>query len=314
MDEDDQRLKDQDTTGDPPDIELRDVMESVVTRPLEYLREYSWKDLLKECAAEFNGTLVFIFFGCGAVASAILTNSLLGLWQIAVIWGFGLSIAIYITGSLSGAHLNPSVSFTMALFRRITWMKMLAYMISQFLGAFCAGLLIMGLFSDALAHYEAANGIIRGNPGSELSAMVLCEFFPNPGLYGPVLDPEVVDMVSPIKALVTETFGSTILGLVIFSVTDKATVTLRNKDMAPFLIGFTVACLISLLAPITQAGFNPARDFGPRIVAVLFGWGEVAIPSPKGGFWVYLLGPMIGNPLGAAIYQFILKPRAGVKK
>ena len=77
--------------------------------------------------------------------------------------------------------------------------------------------------------------------------------------------------------------------------------------MAPFFIGFTVAALISLFAPITQAGWNPARDFGPRIVAALAGWGEIAIPGPEGGFWVYILGPLVGAPIGALIYKLVIE-------
>ncbi len=53
-----------------------------------------------------------------------------------------------------------------------------------------------------------------------------------------------------------------------------------------YLIGLTVAMLISVLAPLTQAGLNPARDFGPRLVALWAGWDSVAIPGPRNGFWV----------------------------
>ena len=83
--------------------------------------------------------------------------------------------------------------------------------------------------------------------------------------------------------------------------------TLTNY-LAPLLIGFTVAILISLFAPLTQAGLNPARDFGPRLVAFFAGWGSVAIPGPNSGFWVYIIGPLVGGPVGAAVYEFLLRP------
>ena len=73
--------------------------------------------------------------------------------------------------------------------------------------------------------------------------------------------------------------------------------------MAPFFIGFTVAVLICLFAPITQAGWNPARDFGPRLVAWMAGFGSVAIPGPRGGFWIYIVGPFAGALTGAFIYD-----------
>ena len=84
-----------------------------------------------------------------------------------------------------------------------------------------------------------------------------------------------------------------------------------KKSLAPefrLLIGFTVAALISLFAPLTQAGWNPARDFGPRLVAYFAGWGEIAIPGPRAGFWAYIAGPMLGAPLGAALHELLIKP------
>ena len=69
-----------------------------------------------------------------------------------------------------------------------------------------------------------------------------------------------------------------------------------------------MAALISLFAPLTQAGWNPARDFGPRLVAYFAGWGEIAIPGPRVGFWAYIAGPMLGAPLGAALHELLIKP------
>lgn len=66
----------------------------------------------------------------------------------------------------------------------------------------------------------------------------------------------------------------------------------------------TVAVNLALYAPITQAGWNPARDFGPRVIACAAGWGKVAIPGPQNGFWVYVVGPCLGAPLGAALAEF----------
>ena len=105
-----------------------------------------------------------------------------------------------------------------------------------------------------------------------------------------------------------EAFGTAILVLMIFSLVDRHNAALPTKHLAPFFIGFTVAALISLFAPLTQAGWNPARDFGPRIVAYLAGWDAIAIPGPWSGFWVYIVGPLIGGPIGAAVHEFILGP------
>ena len=94
----------------------------------------------------------------------------------------------------------------------------------------------------------------------------------------------------------------------VVALVDRHNAALPAKSLAPFFIGFTVAALISLFAPLTQAGWNPARDFGPRLVAFFAGWGPVAIPGPGGGFWAYIVGPLVGGPLGAAVWEFLLRP------
>merc|ERR1712139_507646 len=135
------------------------------------------------------------------------------------------------------------------------------------------------------------------------------EYFPNPGLtveWGS--GPYTQDDVSPLYACLIEAWGTLILSFVIFALTNE-----RNKVFGdgarpglPFLIGATVSVLLALYAPITQAGWNPARDFGPRLVAAMAGWGPVAIPGPRNGFWVYILGPLMGAPVGAYLAENIL--------
>ena len=75
-----------------------------------------------------------------------------------------------------------------------------------------------------------------------------------------------------------------------------------KTGFVPPIIGLTVGALIAVIAPLTQAGFNPARDFGPRIVAFLAGWNDVAFK----GFWVYILAPILGAVLGAALADKVL--------
>jgi glycerol uptake facilitator-like aquaporin len=72
------------------------------------------------------------------------------------------------------------------------------------------------------------------------------------------------------------------------------------------MIGLGVAIVISIIAPLTQAGLNPARDFGPRLLAYLAGWGPVAIPGPRGGFFaVYIASPLVGSLVGAGAYELL---------
>jgi glycerol uptake facilitator protein len=259
------------------------------------------------CVGEAGGTFLLVLFGIGAVAAAVLTGAQAGLWQVAVVWGFGITLAIYATAALSGAHLNPAVSLAFALFRRHEFPlhRLAPYWGSQLAGAILAGLLVLWVFSPFIARFEAEQGVERGEPGSEISAMVFGEYFPNPAMFG--TDDAAHALVSPTAAALVEGLGTAILVFMIFSLVDRRNTHRPAGHLAPFFIGFTVAVLISLFAPITQAGWNPARDFGPRLVAYFAGWESIAIPGPRAGFWVYIAGPMVGGPVGAAVYDFLFR-------
>jgi glycerol uptake facilitator protein len=222
-----------------------------------------------------------------------------------VVWGFGVTIAIYASATLSGAHLNPAVSLAFALLRRHDFplWRLLPYIGAQLVGAVLASATVAALFWPFLLRYEAAKGIVRGAPGSELSAMVFGEYFPNPAMFG--TDEAARALVSPWQAACVEGFGTAVLVLVVFALTTPKNRDAPSANLIPFFIGFTVAVLISLFAPITQAGWNPARDFGPRLVAYALGWGAVAIPGPAGGSWAYIVGPLIGGPLGGLAWQVL---------
>jgi MIP family channel proteins len=264
--------------------------------------------LTSALVGETLGTFLLVLFGTGSVACAVLTGALQGLWQVAVVWGFGVTIAIYCSAGLSGAHLNPAVSLAFALCRprSFPWARLVPYWLAQMLGAILAGLVVLAVFGTLLARFEAQEGLVRGAPGSERAAMVFGEYFPNPAVFG--TGPDAAMLVSPLGALAVEALGTAILVLVIFALTDPKNPAAPEPTLVPFFIGFTVAVLISLFAPLTQAGWNPARDFGPRIVALLAGYGSIAIPGPRGGFWIYIVGPLLGGVVGGLLYERLVRP------
>ena len=265
-------------------------------------------NLLYRCIAETIGTWLMVFAGTSAVAAVVLTGAQAGLWQVAVVWALGVSMAIYLTGAVSGAHLNPAVSLAFAIFRPrdfpMRWL--LPYWASQLLGAVLAGLTVLLLYGSFIRAFEERNGLDRGDPGSQLSTMMFGEYFPNPGMMG--VDEASRALVSPMQAAAVEALGTGILVLMIFALVDRRNSSLPVKYLAPVLIGLTVAMIISMMAPLTMGGWNPARDFGPRLVSFFAGWGAIAIPGPSGGFWAYIAGPLVGGPLGAAVYEFLIRP------
>ncbi|MFH0728765.1 MAG: MIP/aquaporin family protein [Pseudomonadota bacterium] len=94
----------------------------------------------REFIGEVLGTFVLVLFGCGSVAVSVLFNSHQGLMQVALVWGIGVMLAIYLTRHLSCAHLNPAVSLAMAVSGRMPLRKIPLYIGAQFTGAFLAGL------------------------------------------------------------------------------------------------------------------------------------------------------------------------------
>lgn len=254
--------------------------------------------------AELAGTFVLCFFGLGSLHAGVLAEAHAGLWQIAVIWSLGISLAIYSTAAISGAHLNPAITIAFAAFGGFEKRRVVPYIASQVLGAFAAAAVLYWMFSGLIAEYEAANSIVRGGAGSHMSAMVYAEYFPNPGMAKALgWSPESVPMAA---AMFGEAIGTAFLAFFIFALTDSRNGASPGSAFAPVMIGLGVGVLISVISPLTQAGFNPARDFGPRLFAWMCGWGSEAIPGPRGGFFaVYVLSPVAGALAGAFAYGIL---------
>lgn len=265
---------------------------------------------LADVVGELVGTFLLTLPIITAVASSVVTGALVGLWQVAIASGLGVALSIYCTAYVSEAHLNPAVTLAFAIvrWRVFSWQRILPYVLAQLLGAFCAGGVLFGLYRHAIYEFESEHGIVRGQNGSEISAMLFGEYFPNPSIYSHSVTENLL-VVSPVEAVLIEGWATAILVFVIFSLTDIQNTSVgsgTHKVAFPILIGATVAVLISIYAPLTQAGLNPARDFGPRAVAAIAGWGEIAIPGPRNGFWVYIIGPVCGGPIGGALYDCLV--------
>lgn len=255
------------------------------------------------CFGEFFGTFILVFFGTATVAAAVLFNAHAGLLQVAAVWGLGVTLAIYATRHLSCAHLNPAVSLGMVIAGRMGARLLPWYWLSQLSGGIAAGAAVLLVFHGQISGFEAAHSIVRGSPESVATAMMFGEYFPNPGFSSAGL------RVTSLTAMMAEGIGTFLLVSMIFFLTEGCNLGKPTDGIAPVFIGGTVTAIISVLAPLTQAGLNPARDFGPRIVSYLAGWGGVAIPGPEGGFFlVYVLAPMIGGAFAAVCFRYAVVP------
>ena len=225
-------------------------------------------------AGEFIGTFVLVFFGVGVVNAAVVTGAQVGLWQVAVVWAIGVSLGIYSSAALSGAHINPAMTVVAVVYDRFPIARAMAYVAAQVAGAMAASLVLCGMFAEAIVEFERRNGLLRGGPGSERSAMVFGEYFPNPAVFGTAED--AWRIVGPTSAFIAEMVGTAMLAFLVAAVTHRRNVARPPVAAQALLIGLGVAAIISVVAPLTQAGLNPARDFGPRVISWFMGWGEIA--------------------------------------
>ena len=244
--------------------------------------------------AEFLGTLILILLGDGVVGSAVLLGKGSDWIIITAGWALAVVIAIYVTRTVSGAHLNPAVTVALATRGSFPWQRVLPYCAAQIAGAAAGALLVYADYGMAFAAFESQHGIVRGAmQGGMLAgpaaggAGVFCTFPAFAGLTG---------------NLFSEFIGTTLLVLAVLALTDN-----RNQapgpDFGPVAVGLVVFAIGLSLGGLTGYAINPARDLGPRLAAAGLGWGWSVFQSHGAYFWVPIVAPLAGGIAGSLVYD-----------
>jgi len=243
-----------------------------------------------EVIAEFLGTLVLILFGNGVVAMVLLFGNGLpgeivkgGYTNITIAWGLAVTMGIYVAGRISGAHLNPAVTLAVALFRGFGWRRVLPYVLAQTAGAFVAA---------AIVFWNYRLAFLRVDPRLDHTAGVFTTF--------PAFPAELS------AGLLDQIIGTALLLFMIFAIADE-----RNQPapkLAPLTIGLVVVVIGMSFGGMHGYAINPARDFGPRLFTVLAGFRNNGLTDGKLVFWVPIVGPLIGGVLGAAVWDYAIRP------
>lgn len=246
-----------------------------------------------QCIAEFLGTATILFFGAGCVAAFKVAGAAFGQWEISIVWGIAVAMAIYLSAGISGAHLNPAVSIAFWLFANFEGRKVIPYILAQTAGAFCAAALVYGLYSSLFIDYEQTHQIVRGSVESLDTAGVFSTY-PNAH-------------ISVGNAFMVEAVITAVMVALIMALTDDGN-GLPCGPLAPLLIGLLIAVIGAAMGPLTGFALNPARDFGPKLFAFLAGWGEVAFTGARDipYFLVPVFGPILGAIVGAFSYRTLI--------
>lgn len=233
--------------------------------------------------AELLGTMILVLLGDGVVANVVLKNTKghnSGWIVITAGWGFAVAVAVYCTGTISGAHLNPAVTLGLAAIGRFEWALVPGYIAAQMAGAFLGAVLVWLAY---LPHWKGTE-----DQGAKLA--VFCT--------GPAIRHTVGNIVC-------EIIGTAVLVLGVLAILTPENLVPGSgfdKGFAPALVGMLVWSIGLSLGGPTGYAINPARDLGPRLAHFV-----LPIPGKGGADWSYawipVVGPVIGGILGALLYQ-----------
>jgi glycerol uptake facilitator protein len=270
-----------------------------------------WGELL----SEYFGTFVLLAFGDGVVAMAVaalpgsgrtagptVIFQAAGDWLL-ITWGWAMAVAmaVWVAGGVSGAHLNPAVTLAFAVRRRFAWTKVVPYWGAQVAGAFTGAALVNFVYYNAIDAFNVAAKTPKSGGGALATYSIFATFpagYFHGGMWGPLVDQ--------------------IVGTAFLLIFVAALIDLRNtavgSNLAPLAIGLAVAAIGMSFGANAGYAINPARDFGPRLLAYFAGWGKVALPGTyhSGGldfsnyFWIPIVGPLIGGVIGLVLYDLFI--------
>ncbi|PHH86595.1 hypothetical protein CDD83_10007 [Cordyceps sp. RAO-2017] len=262
--------------------------------PEEEPHQLRWpkiRSLWQDAFSEFFGTMILILFGDGVVAQVLLSNNTKGDYQsISWGWGIGVMLGVYVGGK-SGGHINPAVTLANCVFKGHPWRKFPVYALAQLLGAMVGAAIVYGNYKSAIDNFEGGRGI-RTVSGPNATAGIFCTY---PAAF-----------MTRTGMFFSEFIASAILQFVIFALTDPDNIGAGPSPLLPLCLFFLIFGIGACFGWETGYAINLARDFGPRLVSYMIGYGHEVWSFGGYYFWIPMVAPFLGCLSGGALYDLFI--------
>ncbi|KAK7690298.1 hypothetical protein QCA50_006955 [Cerrena zonata] len=252
------------------------------------------REWIREPAAEFFGVMILIIFGNGVDCQVVLgSNTSISATpkgdylSLNFGWAVGTALGVWVSGGISGGHINPAVTIAFALWRDFPWRKVPAYIFAQLMGGLCGAGIIYANYIHAIDIAEGGRHI-RTVPGTA-------------GLFSTYALP----YMTSVSCFFDEFVGTVILLLVVCAVNDA-----RNgpppAGLVPLVLFITILGIGAALGMQTGYAINPARDLGPRLLTSMVGYGA-DVYTFRNHYWLWcpVIAPIVGAIVGTFIYDVL---------
>lgn len=228
--------------------------------------------LVNRILAEFLGTFMLVFGGCGsAVLAAAFPQVGIGLLGVSLAFGLTVLCMAYAVGRVSGGHFNPAVTVGLFTARRIPAIDLAPYIIAQVVGAIAAAAVLLLIASGRPGYSLAANGLAANGYGEH-----------SPGNY------------TLLAGFVAETVLTFFFLIIILGSTERR----APQGFGPIAIGLALTLIHLISIPVTNTSVNPARSMGPAVF--VGGWALAQL-------WLFWVAPLLGAILAGLVYPFLAR-------
>ncbi|KAF7299691.1 hypothetical protein HMN09_00974600 [Mycena chlorophos] len=255
-----------------------------------------YRSVLREYVAEFLGVCILIIFGVGVDLQVVLSSSTAvapsqkgDYLSINFGWAIGTAMGVWVSGGISGGHINPAVTIAMAVWRGFPWKKVPGFIFAQVMGGLVGGALIYANYYHAISGYEG---------GDHVRTLATASLFSTYAL----------PYMTNVSAFFDEFLGTAVLLVMVLAVNDKNNLPTPN-GLAPLFLFVLILGIGTSLGMQTGYAINPARDLGPRLLTSMVGYGS-QVYTFRNQYWLWcpIIAPILGAQAGCLFYDVFLYP------